>query len=100
VFGNEIFISTLWCLWCHAFDHVFFSCDIKFKTTLFKGFTRGGPCVPSLMKQNFDRAQKNKVIALKKSKRHFKDVTMGGPWVPSLMKQNFNRTKFMKSFTA
>jgi hypothetical protein len=39
---------------------------INFKTTLFKGFTRGGAWVPSLMKQNLNRTQKYKVIALKK----------------------------------
>ena len=53
------------------------------------------------MKQNLNRTQKYKVIALKKMyKDIFKDVTRGDPWVPSLMKQNLNRTKFMKSFTA
>ena len=32
-------------------------CIINFKSTLFKGFTRGGPWVPSLMKQNFNRTK-------------------------------------------
>ena len=55
---------------------------------------------PSLVKQNFNRTQKYKVIAVNKKKTFFKDVTRGDPWVPSYVKQNFNRTKFMKSFTA
>jgi hypothetical protein len=33
--------------------------------------------VPSLTKQNLNRTQKYKVIALKKIKGHFKDVTRG-----------------------
>jgi hypothetical protein len=37
-------------------------CIINFKNTLFKGFTRGDPWVPSLMKQNLNRTQKYKVI--------------------------------------
>jgi hypothetical protein len=44
---------------------------INKKKTLFKGFTRGDPWVPSLTKQNLNRTQKNKVIALKKIKRTF-----------------------------
>jgi hypothetical protein len=44
---------------------------INFKTTLFKGFTRGGPWAPSLMKQNLNRTQKYKVIAFKKNKKDF-----------------------------
>jgi hypothetical protein len=42
---------------------VFFSCDINFKTTLFKGFTRGGAWVPSLVKQNLNRTQNHEVFA-------------------------------------
>jgi hypothetical protein len=64
---------------------------INFKTTLFKGFTRGDPWVPSHTKQNLNRTQKYKVIAFLK-KKTFKDVTRRGPWVPSLVKQNLNRT--------
>jgi hypothetical protein len=30
-------------------------CIINFKNTLFKGFTRGGPWAPSLVKQNLNR---------------------------------------------
>ena len=30
---------------------------INFKNTLFKGFTRGGPWVPSLVKQNLNRTK-------------------------------------------
>jgi hypothetical protein len=44
---------------------------INFKTTLFKGFTRGDPWVPSLMKQNLNRTQKYKAIAFKKNKKDF-----------------------------
>jgi hypothetical protein len=72
--------------------HGFFSCNIIFKTTLFNGFTTGGPWVPSYTKQNFNRAQKYKVIAFKKNKKTFKDVTRGRPWVSPFMKQNLNRT--------
>jgi hypothetical protein len=50
---------------------------INFKTTLFKGFTRGDPWVPSLMKQNLNRTQKYKAIAFKKVRKTFKDVTRG-----------------------
>ena len=32
-------------------------CIINFKTTLFKGFTRGDPWVHSLVKQNFNRTK-------------------------------------------
>ena len=68
-------------------------CIINLKNTLFKGFPRGVPCVPSLMKQNLNRTHKYKVIALKKIKKtFFKDVTRGDPWASSLMKQNLNRT--------
>jgi hypothetical protein len=78
----------------------FFSCDINFKTTLFKGFTRGGPWVPSLMKQNFNRKQKYKVIAFKKIKKTFlRTLQGGGHWVPSLVKQNVNRTQNHEVFT-
>jgi hypothetical protein len=65
---------------------------INFKNALFKGFTRGGPWAPSLVKQNSNRTQKYKVIAYKKRKKTFKDVTKGGPWVSPFMKQNLNRT--------
>jgi hypothetical protein len=44
---------------------------INFKNTLFKGFTRGGPWAPSLMKQNLNRTKKYKVIAFKKNKKDF-----------------------------
>ena len=68
-------------------------CIINLKKTLFKGFTRGDPWVPSLTKQNLIRTQKNKVIALKKNKKDiFKDVTRGDPWFSPFMKQNLNRT--------
>jgi hypothetical protein len=67
-------------------------CIINLKNTLFKGFTRGDPWAPSLMKQNLNRTQKNKVITFKKIKKTFKDVTRGGPWVSPFMKQNLNRT--------
>jgi hypothetical protein len=49
------------------------------KKTLFKGFTRGDPWVPSLTKQNLNRTQKNKVIALKQIKRTFSGRYKGGP---------------------
>jgi hypothetical protein len=39
---------------------------INKKKTVFKGFTRGDPWVPCLTKQNLNRTQKFKVIALKK----------------------------------
>ena len=39
-------------------------CIINLKNTLFKGFTRGDPWAPSLVKQNLNRTQKYKVIAL------------------------------------
>jgi hypothetical protein len=71
----------------------------KLKNTLFKGFTRGDPWVFSLVKQNLNRTQKYKVIALKK-KGHFKDVTRGGPWAAPLMNQNLNRTKKHEANTA
>jgi hypothetical protein len=35
---------------------------LNFKTTLFKGFTRGGPWVSPFMKQNFNRTQNNEVL--------------------------------------
>ena len=38
-------------------------CIINLKNTLFKGFTRGDPWVPSFIKQNLNRTQKYKVIA-------------------------------------
>ena len=79
---------------------VFVSCDINFKSTLFKEFTRGGPWVPTHMKQNLNRTQRYKVIAFKKIKKSFKDVTRGGPWVSPFMKQNFNRTQNNVVFTA
>jgi len=47
------------------------------------------------VKQNLNRTQKYKVIALKK-KDIFKDVTRGDPWAPSLVKQNLNRTQKYK----
>jgi hypothetical protein len=50
---------------------------INFKNKLFKGFTRGGPWAPSLVKQNLNRTQKYKVIVLKKLKKNFQDVTRG-----------------------
>ena len=76
-------------------------CIINLKNILFKGFTRGDPWVPSLVKQNLNRTQKYKVIALKKIKKtFFKDVTRGGPWAPSLVKQNLNRTQNHEVFTA
>ena len=37
-------------------------CIINLKNTLFKGFTRGGPWVPPLMKQNFNRTQTPKYL--------------------------------------
>jgi hypothetical protein len=52
---------------------------INLKSTLFKGFTRGDPWVPSLTKQNLNRTQKNKVIALKKIKMTFLRTLQGGP---------------------
>jgi hypothetical protein len=67
-------------------------CIINFNDTLFKGFTRGDRWAPSLLKQNFNRTQKYKVIAFKKIKKTFKDVTGGWPWVSPFMKQNLNRT--------
>ena len=73
-------------------------CITNLKNTLLKVFTRGDPWVPSLVKQNLNWTQKNKVMALKK--KTFKDVKWGGPWVPSLVKQNLNRTKLMKPLTA
>jgi hypothetical protein len=60
-------------------------CIINFKNTLFKGFTRGDPWAPSLVKQNLNRTQNYKVIAFKK-KTIFKDVTRGEPWVSPFMK--------------
>ena len=66
-------------------------CIINFKTTLFKGFTRGGAWAPSLMKQNLNRTQKYKAIAFKENKKD-KDVTREGPWVSPFMKQNLIRT--------
>ena len=46
-----------------------------------------------LVKQNLNRTQEYKVIALRKIKKtFFKDVTRGGPCLASLMKQNLNRT--------
>jgi hypothetical protein len=36
---------------------------MNFKTTFFKGFTRGGPWVPSLLKQNLNRTQNHEVFA-------------------------------------
>jgi hypothetical protein len=56
-------------LYIHIYTYMI--CIINFKNTLFKGFTRGGPCVPSLMKQNLNRTQKYKVIGFKKIKRTF-----------------------------
>jgi hypothetical protein len=46
-------------------------CIINFKNTLFKGFTRGDPWAPSLVKQNLNRTQNYKVIAFKKNKNDF-----------------------------
>jgi len=61
----------------------------------------GGPWMPSLVKQNLNRTQKYKVIALKKIKKTiFKDVTRGGHWAPSLVKQNLNRTQIHEVFAA
>jgi hypothetical protein len=71
--------------------------NLNKKTTLFKGFTRGDPWAPSLVKQNLKRTQKNKVITLKKK---FKVVTRAGPWVSPFMKQNLNRTQKHEAFTA
>ena len=75
-------------------------CIINLKNILFKGFTRGDPWVPSLTKQNLNRTQKNKVIALKKIKGHFKDVTRGDPWVAPLTNQKLNRTQNHEANTA
>jgi phage gp16-like protein len=55
--------------------------------------------VPSLTKENLNRTQKNKVIALKK-KDIFKDVTKGGPCVSPFMKQKLNRTQTHEVFAA
>ena len=44
---------------------------INLKNTLFKGFTRGDPWATSLVKQNLNRTQKYKVIALKNNKKTF-----------------------------
>ena len=49
------------------------------KNTLFKGFTRGDPWARSLVKQNLNRTQKYKVIALKKIKDIFRGRYKGGP---------------------
>ena len=51
---------------------------INFKNTLFKGFTRGDPWAPSLVKQNLNRTLKFKVIALKKMKKTFLRTLQGG----------------------
>ena len=37
-------------------------CIINFKNTLFKGFTRGDPWAPSLVKQNLNRTQNHEVF--------------------------------------
>jgi|LauGreDrversion4_2_1035121.scaffolds.fasta_scaffold1942676_1 hypothetical protein len=37
-------------------------CIINFKNTLFKGFTRGDPWAPSLVKQNLKRTQNHEVF--------------------------------------
>jgi hypothetical protein len=37
-------------------------CIINFKSTLFKGFTRGGPWASSLVKQNLNRTQNHEVF--------------------------------------
>jgi hypothetical protein len=44
---------------------------INKKKTLFKGFARGDPWAPCLMKQKLNRTQKYKVITLKKIKKDF-----------------------------
>jgi hypothetical protein len=54
-------------------------CIINFKNTLFKGFTRGDPWVPSLTKQNLNRTQKDKVITFKKNKKDLSGRYKGGP---------------------
>jgi hypothetical protein len=51
---------------------------INKKKTLFKGFTRGDPWVPSLTEQNLNRTQKYKVIALKKNKKDILRTLQGG----------------------
>jgi len=75
-------------------------CIINFKNTLFKGFTRGGPWVPSLVKQNLNRTQKYKVIALKTKKTFLRTLQGGTLGRPSLTKQNFSRTQIYEVFTA
>jgi hypothetical protein len=52
-------------------------CIINFKNTLFKGFTRGDPWAPSLMKQNLNRTHKYKVIAFKKNKKRLLRTLQG-----------------------
>jgi hypothetical protein len=59
----------------HTYEVIYI---INFKTTLFKGFTRGGPCKPSRKKQNLNRTQKYKVIACKKNKKDFLRTLQGG----------------------
>ena len=51
----------------------------KFEKRIISGVYKGYPWVPSLMKQNFNRTQKNKVIALKKIKKTFEGRYKGGP---------------------
>jgi hypothetical protein len=48
------------------------------KKTLFKGFTRGDPWVPSLTNQNLNRTQSHEVIALKKIQMTFLRTLQGG----------------------
>jgi hypothetical protein len=57
-------------LWSNFFSKKKYEviCIINLKNTLFKGFTRGGPWVPSLAKQNLNRTKKYKAIALKKKR--------------------------------
>ena len=74
---------------------------IKKQKTLFKGFTRGDPWVPSLTNQNLNRTRKYKANCFKNNKKDIlKDVTRGGPWAPPLTKQNLNRTQNHEVFTA
>jgi hypothetical protein len=59
--------------------------------------------VPSLTKQNLNRMQKHKVIALIKIKRTFLRTLQGGVlgWpLSSLTKQNLNRTQNHEVFAA
>ena len=66
------------------FEVIFFKknyeviCIINLKNKLFKGFTRGDPWVTSLVKQNLNRTQKYKMIALKKNQKDILRTLQGG----------------------